>query len=957
MKKHSLLLTALAFCIGTVQASDYIVSSATSEDVAITTSGSHHLVGDGTQSAYKVVVAENLGDVTLLSSSVKIYPETTKGSALVIGKGTHVTLQIEGTNHYQGKTNGAGIEVLGELTIEGVTATDSLYARGSSAAGIGGCQNDSVGAIIINSGKVYCYGTSASASLGAATGSSSYMSAVTINGGEVTCFNDSKGCAIGCGTSNSNGFGTITINGGLVRATTNDPAAIGTNYNIFSHGKIYINGGTIYATAGGPAQADIGEAYASSIEEMVVTGGAIYCLTKGNVSSLAVNAAGEAVAPFYTTLRGVSAPTAIEYGTIVGTDYSVTLGTDYGINDAYSKADGSVCFFLPAAPDDAVATINTTVVPLNEDIVISQSGNFLLEGTGAATTHGISVAASLGEVNLTLQQVNIQATTALQVGAGTTVHLILDQATLMGAMVNDGVIEIDNSALRVEGSCSGSGTLRINGGTHYFKGTNTMSHIVINGGSVQTVDATGNVYSWENVENDAHTALQLFVGSFDANKKIINGSVSGTDYVFDLASSYGLTDVYASAEGQVFLYIPSVVPADAVVAFNTLITINTQTATSLLITEAGKYWLQGLGDGTSAQNRTGYPIEVAADIDGKVDITLENVYIKPTGNGSAMNVGNNTVVDLHLVGYNRLDGRSSSAGLNNLGLLTIDGDGTLYAKGDYGAGIGGNKNTDMGDIVINGGNIIARAGNEAAGIGGANGTYMGNITINGGTIDAMGATYGPAIGSGIYAKGAAHNTEEAVITINGGTILAQQGSGPCAIGKGTSSSNLLKVVIKGGSINTQNSAISPAPVNENEEALVLLEAQLENVTEPTRVYAGRVGSIALGTDYGMNDVYTDATGKLYFYLPEQEEGVSIVLDTNKPIDPSTAVENTMNDVRVFAGVGCIYIQGAQQPLSVYDITGRIVRHLTPLASSQMIEMSSGLYILTTGNQNFKVLVR
>ncbi len=959
MKRVYLSMVAASLSLA-LFATDYTVNSSTAEDIQITTAGTHHLIGDGTQSKYKVVVAENLGNVTIISSNVKVYPETTKGSGLDIGKGSNVTLKIDGTNYYQGKSGGAGIRVLGTLDLQSNgNAADSVYTQGSDAAGIGGQKSDSVGAIVITSGKVYCKGTGASASLGAATGSASYMSAVTINGGYVEAWNDTKGCAIGCGTSNAKGFGTITINGGIVKATTNDPAAIGTNYNIKAGGKIYINGGTIYATSGGFV-ADIGEAYASSIEEMVVTGGAIYCLKTGTISSKATDANGNPLKKFTTSLKGINEPTLIQYGSITGTDYSITLGTNYGINDAYSQADGTVCFFIPEYPDDAVAVINTKVIDLNSAINITEAGSYTAQGTGTATTNGINIAAGLGEVFLNMDNVNITAATALNIGTGTKVILTINNVELNGAVVCNGELLIDNAALKVVGDISGTGKLTINGGTHYFKGANTMASVIINGGNIETRNAADTPVSWNNVKNSAGTNLTLFAANFNnqANKKILNGTVTGTNYTFDLETSYNVVDMYTNATGDVYLYIPSPVPADAVAAFNTLITIYTQTATEINIAAEGKYRIVGEGDGSSAQNRTSYPINVAADIAEDVDITIENVYIKPSGNGNAFNIGAGTNVALHLVGYNRFDGRSSSAGINVLGNLTIDGEGTLYCQGDYGPGIGAVKSTHMGNIVINGGEIIAKAGNEAAGIGGANGTYMGNITINGGYIEATGATYGPAIGSGIYAKGANNDTENAVITINGGTVIAKQGGGPCAIGRGTSSSKKMNIVIKGGSIFTDGKNMDPAPMNAIEEgdSVFLFEAQ-EAAHPIERVYSGKIGNIQLGVEYGLKDVYTDAEGKVYFYLPRQEEGVEVVLSFDSSTDPSTSVDNVENNIHLFTLDNAIRIEGAEgMNLTIYNLNGQLVTS-QQLSANQTVALNSGFYLVKVGNGVAKVVIR
>lgn len=119
------------------------------------------------------------------------------------------------------------------------------------------------------------------------------------------------------------------------------------------------------------------------------------------------------------------------------------------------------------------------------------------------------------------------------------------------------------------------------------------------------------------------------------------------------------------------------------------------------------------------------------------------------------------------------------------GTLTINGNGTLTATGNWnGAGIGGKTTAN---IVIESGTIIAN-GTAGAGIGSSFNNDAYNITIQGGTVTAAGGVrtgggktrYGAGIGAG--ANGSAFN-----IVITGGSVYATAQGGAQPIGKGSDS--------------------------------------------------------------------------------------------------------------------------------------------------------------------------
>ena len=111
--------------------------------------------------------------------------------------------------------------------------------------------------------------------------------------------------------------------------------------------------------------------------------------------------------------------------------------------------------------------------------------------------------------------------------------------------------------------------------------------------------------------------------------------------------------------------------------------------------------------------------------------------------------------------------------------LTIEGTGSLYAKGGTGAGIGGDEGRNCGNIVINSGTITALGGMYSAGIGSRKSCSCGNITINGGTVTANGGNNSAGIGSA-YGDGSSCGN----ITITGGTVTATGGNNAAGIGSG-----------------------------------------------------------------------------------------------------------------------------------------------------------------------------
>ncbi len=255
------------------------------------------------------------------------------------------------------------------------------------------------------------------------------------------------------------------------------------------------------------------------------------------------------------------------------------------------------------------------------------------------------------------------------------------------------------------------------------------------------------------------------------------------------------------------------------------------------------------------------------------------------------------------------------------GIIHIQG-GTVIAKMTYddprGAAIGASVGKSVKEIRISGGVVTAK-GSWGAGIGTgvANGQERtGKIVIEGGTVNAS-SWQGAGIGSGYgYAPG--NQAITADIEIHGGMITAYSEQGAC-IGSGKSSSS--KVLIDGGTIcldnrdkgyrnvahigkGAENSTLPQTDVTITGGTICLIGAngyisrpiiygweQVDGNGQPNKpkdangkpVYFTTADLTGIyehntlveqagieGSSYGFQDVRTDASGKLYMYLPASE---------------------------------------------------------------------------------------
>ena len=299
-------------------------------------------------------------------------------------------------------------------------------------------------------------------------------------------------------------------------------------------------------------------------------------------------------------------------------------------------------------------------------------------------------------------------------------------------------------------------------------------------------------------------------------------------------TAYGMKDVMTDADGKIYMYLP---------AGETSIVFGTHFYSGTVSAEAGadnhlargtecKYDLQVVGDpayyerneipqgilikdgaNLTIKSADGYgkdnysQTRIEIEKDASVILTLDGAYMDPYISSPILISENSTGnVNIILKGENGLKaGRYYAAiqkngNAENIGTLTISGDGSLMAAGGYNAaGVGSGNAKTVKNIMITGGTITATGGVFGAGIGGGDRGTASNITISGGTITATGGVYGAGIGGGN--RGTASN-----ITISGGTITATGRENGAGIGGGYYGEGN-DIIISGGTVTAKSLAV------------------------------------------------------------------------------------------------------------------------------------------------------
>lgn len=333
-------------------------------------------------------------------------------------------------------------------------------------------------------------------------------------------------------------------------------------------------------------------------------------------------------------------------------------------------------------------------------------------------------------------------------------------------------------------------------------------------------------------------------------------------------------------------------------------------------------------------------------ISEEVTIKMTNVHIDATGSElAAIDISGSGNLRFEFEGTNILESNSKVSGVmpngfstknnlstSNIANITFAGSGTTTIKG-YNCGIylaNGSLSVESGNLstvstnpttdnqgngiyaanaslTFNGGNVYAQ--------GNANGLYadktftinngsiktvgrinrgmyaVSNLVVNGGTLNAS----GPLIGI------QANVTSTNFTRINGGTLAVKA--------QNTSNDWVLtadKLTINGGSIQGMFPS-NVTPKNTNGDNVYLTTLTLESSIESLIINLSIDGidgviSDATGLAYGINDVYSDASGNLYFYLGDASNKQITVYD-----ETSTRYQNTFDRLANNSNTATLYM--------------------------------------------------
>ena len=432
-------------------------------------------------------------------------------------------------------------------------------------------------------------------------------------------------------------------------------------------------------------------------------------------------------------------------------------------------------------------------------------------------------------------------------------------AGIGGGMSGDGSnITINGGTVTAVGGKAAAGI----GGGEVKSGSN----ITINGG---TVTVTGGEKGTDigGGEEGSTGTITITGGSVKATRGALTDVTNGTDNVYytvvDLTdeygteaavtdaseTAYGMKDVMTDADGKIYMYLP----ADE---YETSILFGMHFYSGIISAETGadnclargtecKYSLLVLGDpayyerNESTQgilikdgadliikSANGYgkdnysPMRIQIEENASVTLTLDGAYMDASAIpyiSAPILIPENSAgnVNIILKGENGLKaGRYYAAIQKNgnaedIGTLTISGEGSLIAMGGVNAaGVGSGKTKPVKNIMITGGTITATGGESGAGIGSGYYRAGSNITISGGTIMATGGNSAAGIGGG--ERGAGSN-----ITITGGTVIAtataeaENISTGAGIGGGYSGEGN-NITISGGTVTATSIAVGDA---------------------------------------------------------------------------------------------------------------------------------------------------
>ncbi len=305
-------------------------------------------------------------------------------------------------------------------------------------------------------------------------------------------------------------------------------------------------------------------------------------------------------------------------------------------------------------------------------------------------------------------------------------------------------------------------------------------------------------------------------------------------------------------------------------------------------------------------------------------------------------------VDMDQAGIGSNEGESA-------GIITIHGGNISAVSDEFGsAAIGGGNNAPDATVIIYHGEVFAKSDTSDGAAIGAGRHGKANVTIYGGNITATAVNNGPAIGG----------NDGFIVTIRGGTIIANGGSGAAGIG-GEYCCSDGTVVITGGNIKAiagekvnyyhvqrYPQAIGNAALFKASSTTVsVTDGNGNNVSLNTITLNGASDSTPVtainGVSYGLSDVTTTDTDKLYFYLPSGTEVASITAGDVEYICKDSSLTYYTN--HIYADASCVSTQAC---IRCRHTVGEKLDHnfVNGVCSGCGMDETDGAFYISTADQ-------
>lgn len=831
----------------------------------VLSSSEHQYVATGTRT--KMTIRAD-ADCTLVASNLSVSAAGLSKAGLDCNK-SEVTLLLWSDNGFKntfvGGTKRAGIAALanlgGTIIISNLNETAALNVTGgaptsnSGAAGIGGGSQEKGGTIIIRGGIINATAGGQKDNCGGAGIGGGYKGSVTaviISGGTVTATPAHCGAGIGSGRGASAGY--VEISGGTVTAKGihNYSSAIGPGFQ-GSGGTIVISGGTVTTSVGlvgiGGSSMSIrisGGTVSTSAQNNGIGGGSSNVTISGGRITASTTAATTS-----TAIGGASSKVAISGGTIKA------IGKYQGIGRTSSGTAGTVTITggtimqspvlatpVPLPTDGTSPVYELTIQGLTPNSLANVTGlpnNYSLKDAYADANGKIYVYLPDGNGDISVEGTAYRYTIK---GAPTTPYLASETFDISFVNANPDKGTISNSGGSYPGGTEVSVVATPLSEAFVFDKWTGDLPAGVNARSPEITFITGS----SDIVLTAH-----FVDAICVNGRSV-GFGSGDGWIYS-DNRLTLTNAGPFVIHGTSTYSRIFVDADCtIVASNLYVSAQEFTSPALdcnFHDVALKLWNDASYRNSfyGGLNKAGISVVstniARADCGAKLTITALNdnaeLYVVGGSYTSA-----NTTGSAGIGG-----GVGQSAGTIDIqsGIITIAA-GALGSN-DGAAAIGGGCKGSYHAITISGGTVSATGTHCGSAIGtGRAGAKGGVIAISGGRVTtsvAGGITYGYTIGGGYQSSGG-------TIKISGGTVSAPSGIGAPTDGA--------VVTITGGSV-SQYEVNKPAPTDGSQRVYRVTTTVLNGNTP---VKNAKV-SVRVLRNYGVKDIYTDASGKLYFYLP------------------------------------------------------------------------------------------